>query len=63
MDTYQKLLNLLEADMVIHKKTETVQEKCARKVQEILLSSTEAQAIFMANMVEAMAQNITQVVT
>lgn len=58
MDTYQKLLDLLDADMVIHKKIETVQEKCAGKVQEILLDSTEAQAVFMTNMVEAMAQNI-----
>lgn len=63
MDTYQKLLNLLEADMVIHKKIETVQEICAGKVQQILLSSTEAQALFMANMVEAMAQNLAQMVT
>ncbi len=62
MDTYQKLLELLEADMVIHKKIETVQERCAGKVQEILLSSTEAQAIFMTNMVEALAQNIKLVV-
>ena len=41
---------------------ETVQEKCAGKVQAILLGSTEAQAVFMADMVEAMAQNIELVV-
>lgn len=62
MDTYQKLLDLLDADMVIHKQIETVQEKCAGKVQEILLGSTEAQAVFMAEMVEAMAQRIKLVV-
>ena len=62
MNTYQKLLDLLEADMVIHKKFETVQEKCVGKVQEILLGSTEAQAVFMANMVEEMARNIELVV-
>ena len=33
-----------------------------RKVQEILLGSTEAQAVFMADMVEAMARNIKMVV-
>ena len=49
--------------MVIHKKFETVQEKCAGKVQAILLGSTEAQAVFMADMVEAMARNIELVVT
>lgn len=48
---------------MIHKKLETVQEKCAGKVQEILLGSTEAQAVFMADMVEAMARNIKLVVT
>ena len=58
MDTYQKILNNLNADMVIHKMTETVQEKCVVKAQEILLNSTETQAIFMTSVLEAMAQNI-----
>ncbi|MCM1541462.1 MAG: helix-turn-helix domain-containing protein [Blautia sp.] len=62
MRTYQKLMNLLDANMVIHKETETVQEKCAEKVQEILLGSTEAQAVFMTNMMEALAENIELVV-
>ena len=62
MNTYQKLLDLLEADMVIHKKFETVQEKCAGKVQAILLGSPEAQAVFMANVVGEMARNIELVV-
>lgn len=56
--TYQKLLRILNADMVIHKEIETVQEKCAVKAQEILLNSTEAQAVFMTSILEAMAQNI-----
>lgn len=60
--TYQKLLDILDADMVIHKEIETVQEKCAEKVQAILLSSTEAQAVFMTNILEAVAQNM-QLVT
>lgn len=58
INTYQKLLNLLNADMVIHKQIETVQEKCAAKAQEILLGSTEPQAVFMVRMLEAMVQNI-----
>jgi len=62
MGTYQKLLNMLNADMVIHKQMETVQEKCAVKVQEILLNSTEAQAMFMTHMLEAMVQNIDLVI-
>jgi len=35
MDTYQKLLELLEADMVIHKKIETVQERCVGAEHQI----------------------------
>ena len=58
METYQKLLNILKADMVIHKETETVQERCVEKVQEILLNSTETQAVFMTNVLESIAQNI-----
>jgi len=58
IDTYQKLLNILDADMVIHKEIETVQEKCAEKAQAILLSSTETQAVFMINILEAIAQNM-----
>lgn len=58
IDTYQRLLNILDADMVIHKEIVTVQEKCAEKVQAILLNSTEAQAMFMTNVMEAMAQNM-----
>ena len=62
IDTYQRLLNILDADMVIHKEIETVQEKCAEKVQAILLNSTEAQAVFMTSVMETMAQNM-QLVT
>ena len=61
MDTYQKLLSILKADMVIQKETETIQEKCVVKAQEILLSSTETQAIFMTNILEVMAKYISSV--
>ena len=44
--------------IVIHKQMETVQKKCATKVQEILLKSTESQAMFMAHIVEAMAEHV-----
>lgn len=57
IDTYQKLLSILNADMVIHKQMETVQEKCVVKAQEILLNSTESQAVFMMNILETIAQN------
>ena len=58
IDTYQKLLRILNAEMVIHKEIETVQEKCDEKAHAILLNSTEAQAVFMINILEAIAQNV-----
>ncbi len=60
--TYQNLLRLLNADMVIHKEIQTVQEKCAAEVQQILLNSTEAQAVFMTRMLAAMAENMNAVI-
>lgn len=62
MDTYQKLLKLLNADMVIHKNIETVQEKCAEKVKQIMLNSTEVQAVFMTHILEAIAENMNPVI-
>lgn len=58
IDTYHRLLNMLNADIVIHKQMETVQEKCVIKIQEIILSSSEAQAIFMTRILESISQNI-----
>lgn len=62
MDTYQKILGLLGADTVIRNQMETVQEQCAEKIQEILMSSTESQALFMTKVLESMAQNMELVV-
>lgn len=62
IDTYQKILELLGADTVIRNQMETVQEQCAEKIQEILMNSTESQALFMTKVVESMAQNMELVV-
>lgn len=62
IDTYQKILGLLGADTVIRNQMETVQEQCAEKIQEILMGSTESQALFMTKVVESMAQNMELVV-
>lgn len=62
MDTYQRLLKLLNADMVIRKEMETVQEKCAAAVRQILLNSTETQAIFMTHILETMAESMDTVI-
>lgn len=62
INTYQKLLNVLNAELIIRKQIETVQEECAEKAQKILLGSTEEQAVFIVRMMEAMAQNIDLVI-
>lgn len=58
MDTYQKILEVLKTDVVMRNEMETVQEKCVVKAQEILMNSTEAQALFMIRLLEFMMQNI-----
>ena len=62
IDTYQKILRVVGADMVIRNGAETVQEQCAEKIEEILMKSTEAQAVFMTKVLESMAQNMELVV-
>lgn len=42
-------------------KDKTVKGSCAAKIQAILQDSTEEQAVFMATVVECMAQNLEQV--
>lgn len=62
IDTYQKILKVVGADMVIRNGAETVQEQCAEKIEKILMKSTESQAVFMTKVVESMAQNMELVV-
>ena len=58
IDTYQKILESLEAEIVIMGKDKTVKGGCAAKIQTILMNSTEEQAVFMTAVLECMAQNI-----
>lgn len=58
MDTYQKILSILKMDVVMRNEMETVQEKCVIKAQEILMGSTEKQALFMVKVLECMSENI-----
>ena len=60
-DTYRKILETLEAEIVIVDKDKTVKGSCAAKIQAILRNSTEEQAVFMAAVIECMAQNLEQV--
>ena len=44
--------------MTIKDDEKTVKGKCIAKAQEILMNSTEAQAMFMLRIMECMAQNM-----
>ena len=52
--TYQRIMDVLGADIIVRSKDETVKEKCIKKSQKILLKSTEKQAVFLTNMLESM---------
>lgn len=58
MGTYQKIMQILGAGMVVMDNGQTLKGSCVAKVQEILLDSTEDQAVFMTSVMEAMARNI-----
>ena len=58
ISTYQGIMRALGAGMVVLDEGWTRKEDCIVKVQEILMDSTEEQAVFMVGIMEAMAKNI-----
>lgn len=55
---YQKILEELEAVLVIMDIDRTVKGDCIAKAQEILMDSSEAQAELMIKMMECISQNM-----
>lgn len=58
INTYQRIIEILEVDIIIRNEEKTVIDICVAKVERILMNSTEAQALFMTGVLECMAQNI-----
>lgn len=58
INTYQKIMELFGADLVVRSKEDSIKEKCAAKAQNIVLNSTDTQALFMIKMLESIAKNI-----
>lgn len=58
INTYRKMMQILGAGMVVMDNGRTLKGNCVAKVQEILMDSTEEQAVFMTGVMEAMARNI-----
>ncbi|MCM1193900.1 MAG: helix-turn-helix transcriptional regulator [Acetatifactor muris] len=56
--TYQKIINVLGADVVIRDVGRTVKGECAVRAQEIFMESTEKQALFMIKVLECMSENM-----
>lgn len=58
METYQKFMEAMRVDIVIRNESETTQEKCVTRVQEILMKSTEKKALYLTKMLEDMSENL-----
>lgn len=50
IDTYQKIIEILDKDMIAGNERDTVRGNCAARVREILMDSTEEQALFMTGL-------------
>jgi len=58
LQTYQKIMEVLDADIVIRNSDGTVKGECAARAQKVFLESTETQAVFLVQVLEFIAQNI-----
>lgn len=56
--TYQKVMGILGADMAVQDEGGTVKGRCAARAREILMGSTEEQALFMTGLLEFVARNL-----
>ncbi len=61
LETYRKIMGVLEVDVVLKNSDGTVRGECAARVQKVFLEITEAQALFLVQALEFMAQNIGEV--
>lgn len=58
IQTYQNLIEVLEADIVLKDVTGSIKGDCAARAQKVLLESTETQAVFLVQILEFIAQNM-----
>lgn len=58
METYQKFMEAMKVDSILRNETETTQEKCMIRVQEILMKSTYKKALYLTKMLEEMSENL-----
>lgn len=58
VETYQKIMKVLDADIAIRNSDGTVKGECAARAHKVFLDSTEKQAVFLIQVLEFMAQSI-----
>ena len=58
IQTYQRMIAVLEADVVLKDVTGSIKGDCAARAQKVFLESTETQAVFLGQVLEFMAQNM-----
>lgn len=56
--TYQKVIAVLEADIVIKGVAGTVRGDCTARAQKVFMESTESQALYLVKMLETMAEGL-----
>lgn len=57
INTYKKIVEILEMEIVIRNDKKTVKGNCMERVQDIILNSTDEQALFLTKLLEFMAEN------
>lgn len=58
LEIYQRITEILDAGIAIRNSDGTVKGECTARAQKVFLESTEAQAVFLVQVLEYMAQNI-----
>lgn len=60
IQTYQKVMIVLEADIVIKNGTGTVRGDCTERAQKVFMDSTEDQALYLVKILESMAEGLNE---
>lgn len=60
--TYQRIMDVLEADISIRDEEKTGKGKCVAKARDILMNHTEKEAKYLVKILECAAENLDQVV-
>jgi transcriptional regulator with XRE-family HTH domain len=58
INTYQKIMDILEVDLSIRGVEKTEKGKCVEKARKILMNHTENEAIYLVKILECVANNM-----